>query len=498
VDVHTRQQLIKWCDRRDGEIKEQRLSHDSLDEVRSFYPQFTGEVIVGIEACGYSEWFERLLRELGHEVWVGDATKIRSRARSRQKTGRRDAELLLDLLLKNEFPRINRLPFESLEVLRHLRYIHRLVQMRTRMRNSLQAITLGSGIVLKSKLRTRRGRENLPDLPLSPVLSQQRSGWSEMIEEVERRIAEVEGELEQAAAVDERVLRLRTHPGVGLLTGLALMHTLCPVSRFADSRKVTAYVGLVEEELASSRPRGAAARARRRAPSEDAPPHRSTALVARVMQRARTLTPRHPDAAQDRLEAEAGFVLAPDLDLIVRVPAPECRGRGLQLFLNRACSRSLAARAWRVRGTWRLKPRRRIARQAVVSCTGSPVRSSIQAATFGAVHSPLSGAAERKTASSSAAMPATRGGGRASRRRAGRARPPRRARCSVGSVASPNPRCAPPGARLRRRGCRARSGRVRASGPSCSASGRRSSVRRVHGSRGAAGVRYAGASPLST
>jgi transposase len=251
VDLHTRQQLIKWCDTRDGEIKEQRLPHDSLESVRSFYSQFTGEVIVGIEACGYSEWFERLLGELGHEVWVGDATKIRYRARSRQKTDRRDAELLLDLLLKDEFPRINRLPFESLEVLRRLRYRHRLVQMRTRMRNSLQAIALGSGVVLKSKLRTRRGREKLNDLPLSPVLSRQRSGWSEMIEEVERRIAEVEGELEQAAAGDERVRRLRTHPGVGLLTGLALVHTLCPVERFADSRKVTAYVGLEPREHTS-------------------------------------------------------------------------------------------------------------------------------------------------------------------------------------------------------------------------------------------------------
>ncbi|HEX6624172.1 MAG TPA: transposase [Pyrinomonadaceae bacterium] len=188
---------------------------------------------------------------MGHEGWVGDATQIRRRARSRQKTDRRDAELLIDLLLKGEFPRIHRLSFESLEVLRRLRYRHRLVQMRTRMRNSLQAIALGSGVVLKSKLRTRRGREKLLDLSLSPVLSRQRSGWSELIAEVERRIAEVEGELEQLAAGDERVLRLRTNPGVGLLTGLALVRTLCPVERFADSREVTAYVGLEPREHTS-------------------------------------------------------------------------------------------------------------------------------------------------------------------------------------------------------------------------------------------------------
>lgn len=92
-------------------------------------------------------------------------------------------------------------------------------RLRTRMRNSLQAI--GSGLVLKSKLRTRKGRELLNDLALSPVLSQQRGGWLEMIEEVEKRIAQVEREVEKTATGDERVCRLRTHPGIGLLTGLA-------------------------------------------------------------------------------------------------------------------------------------------------------------------------------------------------------------------------------------------------------------------------------------
>jgi transposase len=68
-----------------------------IDDVRGFYSQFSGEVIVGLEASGYSEWFETMLSELGHQVWVGNATEIRRRARSRQKTDRRDAKLLLDL-----------------------------------------------------------------------------------------------------------------------------------------------------------------------------------------------------------------------------------------------------------------------------------------------------------------------------------------------------------------------------------------------------------------
>jgi hypothetical protein len=90
-------------------------------------------------------------------------------------------------------------------------------------------------------------------------------------------------------------------------------------------------------------------------------------LVARVVERRRALSSRRPDAAQDGLEPETRFVLAPDLDRLFRVPAPQRRRRGLQLFLNRACSRGEAERAWRGRGVWSVKPRRRIARQAVVS-----------------------------------------------------------------------------------------------------------------------------------
>ena len=72
-----------------------------------------------------------------------------------------------------------------------------------------------------------------------------------MLSELDRRIEQVEQELEPLAAADPRVRLVRTHPGVGLLTGLALVHTLCPVSRFANSRKVTAYVGLEPREYSS-------------------------------------------------------------------------------------------------------------------------------------------------------------------------------------------------------------------------------------------------------
>ena len=61
---------------------------------------------VGLEATGYSRWFERLLAELGIEVWIGDAAEIKTKRVRKLKTDREDAKLLLKLLLENRFPKI--------------------------------------------------------------------------------------------------------------------------------------------------------------------------------------------------------------------------------------------------------------------------------------------------------------------------------------------------------------------------------------------------------
>ena len=61
---------------------------------------------VGMEATNYSRRFERLLAELGFEVWIGDAAEDKTKRVRKQKTEREDARLLLRLLLENRFPRI--------------------------------------------------------------------------------------------------------------------------------------------------------------------------------------------------------------------------------------------------------------------------------------------------------------------------------------------------------------------------------------------------------
>ena len=251
VDIHARQQTLSFLDTEDGTTGQVELVHER-DDVKGFYRQFQGEVIVGIEACGYTNWFEELMEQLGHKLLVGDAAEIRRLARRRQKNDRRDADLLLELLVHNEFPALFRYSRESRELLRQLRYRHKLVKLRTMVVNTLHALAINAGLSLRAKLLTKGGRKQLSALQLSAISQQQRDELLSLADELSRRIQTVEQWLQTQASSDARVQRLQTHPGVGLLTSLCLVHTLGDLSRFSSTRKVAAYVGFDPMEDSSA------------------------------------------------------------------------------------------------------------------------------------------------------------------------------------------------------------------------------------------------------
>ena len=104
-DLHTRYQQIAMLDKETGEVVEHRLEHES-GETRAFYASLPCGAVVGIEATTPAHWFERMLTEFHHELWVGDAAQIRAMSVRRQKHDPRDAWHLMDLMASGRFPRI--------------------------------------------------------------------------------------------------------------------------------------------------------------------------------------------------------------------------------------------------------------------------------------------------------------------------------------------------------------------------------------------------------
>ena len=61
-----------------GELSERRLGHrEQAEELYQELKQRNVAVQVGMEASGHARWFERLLRDLQFELWIGDAAEIR-------------------------------------------------------------------------------------------------------------------------------------------------------------------------------------------------------------------------------------------------------------------------------------------------------------------------------------------------------------------------------------------------------------------------------------
>ena len=91
-----------------GECGKLQLNH-SEGEAERFYRDLQQQGIrvrIGMEATGYSRWFERLLAELGFELWIGDPAEIKAKRIKKQKTDRNDARLLLRLMREDNFPRV--------------------------------------------------------------------------------------------------------------------------------------------------------------------------------------------------------------------------------------------------------------------------------------------------------------------------------------------------------------------------------------------------------
>ena len=249
-DYHPSFQQVAFVDTRSGECGERKLTHQM--EAESFYRNLHGqEVRIGMEATGHARWFERLLAELQFELWIGDPGEIRTKRVRKQKTDRQDAELLLQLLVENRFPRIWVPSPENRDLRQLLWHRHRLAQMRTRVKNQLQAIALNQGMRRGKGLWSKAGRAQLEALELAPWSGRRRQDLLELLDRLHPRIEELSAAIQQAAEQKPEAQRLMTHPGVGPITALAFVLILGVPDRFRCGKQVGSYLGLIPCEQSS-------------------------------------------------------------------------------------------------------------------------------------------------------------------------------------------------------------------------------------------------------
>ncbi len=248
-DFHSGFQQVAIFDNQTGELEEKKLTHPT--QATEFYRGLQGEVRVGMESGVPCQWFRRLLHACGHQLWVGDAARIRAAETRAQKTDQRDAELILQLLLENRFPRIWMPTEEERDVRQLLMDRHHRMRMRTRVKNQLQALALNQGLQKGRRLWSAAG----------PGATGQ-AGDDGTRRPAARSVA---GNLNHAGAADgdagwagaTRGWGTGSGPAAddpsrsGAADGAAMVLTVGDVSRFAGSKQLTCYLGLTPREHSS-------------------------------------------------------------------------------------------------------------------------------------------------------------------------------------------------------------------------------------------------------
>ena len=249
-DYHPSWQQVCWMDTETGETEERKLEHAS-GEAEKFYRGVAESALIGMESTGNCQWFVEMATTAGHEVWIGDAAKIRASDPRQQKHDRRDAALILKLLLEKRFPRIWTPSSEGKDLWQLLIHRYKLVRLRAQVKNGLQHLAMNQGVTKKRKLWSQAGERVLRELPLRPWASRRREDLGKVKTMLDEQIAPLDRAVAEAALKDEKARLLMTQPGVGPITSMAFVLTIGDVTRFARGKQVASYLGLIPREYSS-------------------------------------------------------------------------------------------------------------------------------------------------------------------------------------------------------------------------------------------------------
>ena len=199
---------------------------------------------IAIECGTHSPWVSRLLRRLGHEVWVANTRKLRAITASESKNDRNDAEKLARFAAYNPqllSPIEHRSP-ERQRDLNLLQARDTLVRARTMLVNALRGLIKSAGYRLpkcSTEAFARVAGKAIPAgyEPAARPLIQQVAQLTEQIQGMDKQI-------EELAKRYPEIERLRSVPGVGPVIAAAYVLTLDSPTAAENSRAVGAFLGL--------------------------------------------------------------------------------------------------------------------------------------------------------------------------------------------------------------------------------------------------------------
>src|ERR687889_587211 len=246
LDLGDKYSYLCLIDQESGEVIEEGRLRTTPETFRRRFASEQPPMRIAIEAGTHSPWVSRVLEECGHEVLVANPRKLRLIYSNKRKTDEIDAENLARLARvdpKLLYP-IEHRGEEGQAHMAIIRSRQALIGCRTQLVNHVRGAVKSFGARLpKCSARSfhKRASEHIPEalrVALGPILEQ--------IGSLTQRIRDYERQLETIAKEHyPQADLLRQVEGIGTLTALTFVLTLEDPYRFAKSRSVGAYLGLV-------------------------------------------------------------------------------------------------------------------------------------------------------------------------------------------------------------------------------------------------------------
>ncbi len=236
---------------RPGHVKKTyRLSRAKF--LKFFVNQSPSRVVM--EACGSSHYWAREIAKLGHEVKLISPQYVKPYVQ-RNKTDRADVKGMLEADRNSE---IHSVPVKTVAQ-QQITALHRIRSrwMATRIGriNTLRGLLREFGFIIPvGAQHVIPGATELiedAEVDMPPVLREVFHQICTEIRDLEARLQSVEKRLEALASQTPAVARLRSIPGIGLLTATAMVGFVGDVERFHSSRHFASYLGLTPREHSS-------------------------------------------------------------------------------------------------------------------------------------------------------------------------------------------------------------------------------------------------------
>jgi len=221
------------------------------DQVLNFMSNLP-KCLVGIEACGGSNYWAREITKLGHKVNLIAPQFVKPYVKT-NKNDRADAEAICEAVSRPNMRFVAVKSTTQQDILSLHRVRERLVKNRTALANEIRGLLLEFGYIIPQGIHkiTTKLTEILDEGSLTHISHQTFSDLKEEFIENDKKIKDIEKRLKEIANNLNMYQKLKSVPGLGLITATALIASLGNVTNFKNGRQLSAWLGLVPKQHSS-------------------------------------------------------------------------------------------------------------------------------------------------------------------------------------------------------------------------------------------------------